>query len=104
ISGTVAPGAGGGSQIAVKMALHPFVLVFMCFWLGVVAMASIAFFVSFLGRTPSEGSSWGVLGPPAMFLFAWALSTGSFTVESRKATQLLIELLGASKVSSAPTS
>ncbi len=98
ISGTVGPGPSGGSQIVVGMTLHPFVLVFMCVWFGGVIVANLAVVMSLLtGKPAMHGSGWAALGPLAMLLFGWILVSGSFSLESRKATELLCLLLRASK-------
>jgi hypothetical protein len=44
-----------------------------------------------------HGHGWAALGPLGMLLFGWILVSGSFSIESRKATELLSMLLRASK-------
>jgi hypothetical protein len=95
IRGTVSPHPAG-SQIGIRMALHPSVLVFACVWVGIAILASVAILVSML--TESDQGFEAVLGPPVVLLIVWGFASGSFSFESRTATVLLIEIFRASKV------
>jgi hypothetical protein len=98
ITGTLSPHASGGTQISVRMALHPFPLVFACLWLGAVFLFNLFFLGTFLmNLAHAKGSDFGLLLGPGMLLFAWALIVGSFSAEARKATTLMMDLWRASK-------
>jgi hypothetical protein len=77
--------APGGSRIAVTMRLHPFVLVFMTIWLGGVGASCLLVLATELRK----GDSALAVGPAIMFVFGWALATGSFNFEANKADTLL---------------
>jgi hypothetical protein len=74
-----------GANIDVTMYLHPFVLVFMLFWLGGVAAGA----VTLLGH--GKGSE--ALIPLGMFFFGVALPLGGFYPEAIKARRILQEHL-----------
>jgi hypothetical protein len=89
ISGTIDPDPQG-SRIAITMSLHPLVLGFLVFWLGLVLMMLVLFLL------PSHrvGSAhWAALVPAGMFVFGWALSAGAFTYEVSRAEPLLARIL-----------
>jgi|SRR6187551_977617 len=75
-----------GSRIAITMRLHPLVLAFMTFWLGVVGVGCVW---SLVAELQKGGAPLKALGPAVMFIFGWALSAGAFTFEARKADVLL---------------
>jgi hypothetical protein len=93
ISGTVSAYPTGGSLIAIRMTLHPFVLAFggLCFGILLLNLGSTC-----AGDT--EGAAVSAVGSTVLLLFIWALVAGAFSFESHKATQVLTELLLASKV------
>jgi hypothetical protein len=70
-----------GTNIDVTMYLHPVVLVFMLFWLGVVGAGAVAL----LGH----GKGREALIPLGMFFFGVALPLGSFYREAIKARRIL---------------
>jgi hypothetical protein len=74
-----------GTRVSVMMFMHPFVAVFMAFWLSMVAL--------FLGITLGSSSPSIALGPGAMLLFGLALTCGGFFPEAFKAKRLLLAAL-----------
>jgi hypothetical protein len=91
IRGTIEP-HHPGSRIRVTMSLHPFVLVFLIFWVSSVGTIGV---LALIGLVSGSGPGLGVLLPLGMLLFVWALASGAFTVEAGIATRRLIEILGA---------
>src|SRR5262245_58927278 len=71
-----------GAKIDVVMYLHPFVLVFMLFWLGAVGVGAVAAF-----RQADVGAV--SLVPDGMFVFGVVLTIGGFYPEAIKARRLL---------------
>ena len=91
IHGSIHP-AGNGSEIIIKMRLHPAVAVFCSIWLGFMAFFFLcgllfAFADGFLQALPLLGPSLG------MFTFAQVLIRLGFLIPARKARQRLRELL-----------
>jgi hypothetical protein len=82
-----------GTLIEVNMRLHPFVLAFLCIWMGGVTLACLSILPTlFSGK--DVGSTMFI--PFAMLLFAYLLSTGAFKVESGKSKKDLAKLFDAS--------
>jgi hypothetical protein len=71
---------GVGTRVSVTMFLHPVVVIFMIFWLSMVA--SVAFSHPTLSLIP-----WGMLA------FGVALPVGGFIPEAIKAKRLIVEAL-----------
>ena len=69
------------------MSLHPLVLVFMLFWLGIVGLGAAA------ALRRGEGGM-GTLIPMGMFVFGVALTLGGFYPEAIKARRLLEQHFG----------
>ena len=89
IRGTFAPGPQG-TNIAIKMTLHPIVIAFMAMWLGVVG--SIAM-VLCLSAIFSNDVAWPLpLAPLGMFVFGWALTSGGFWFEAHHTKKKLLRL------------
>ena len=79
-----------GTNIVIRMRLHPFVSAFMCFWFGGVAIGAVAALTAmFTGRTADPPP---LLIPFGMLLFGWALVSGSFWFEAKKAESLLLDM------------
>ena len=79
-----------GTDIAIRMRLHTFVAAFMCFWFGGVAIGVVAAITAvFTGRTADPPL---LLIPFGMLLFGWALVSGSFWFEAKKAEALLVDM------------
>ena len=74
------------------MALHPLVLAFMIIWFGGVLL----FCVGITGSMLASGN-WNpvALVPLGMFIFGWALTSGGFTFEARRASKLLRGIIAA---------
>ena len=90
IRGRIAP-YGVGTRVSVTMFLHPVVVIFMIFWLSMVA--SVAFSHPTLSLIP-----WGMLA------FGIALPVGGFIPEAVKAKRLIVEALSAPVISPLPQS
>ena len=75
-----------GTVVQLRMSLHPLVIVFMVFWIG---MVSIALFNSLASDKP------GALIPSAMILLAIALTAGGFYPEAFKAERIVRQALEA---------
>ncbi len=73
-----------GTRVNVIMFLHPFVAVFVTFWLGMVGFGALTIF------SAGEVSS---LIPAGMFLFGVALVCGGFFSEAFKAKRILSDAL-----------
>jgi hypothetical protein len=71
-----------GTRTVVTMFMHPFAMVFMTFWLGVVGHGAMT------DRSASPAIPWG------MFIFGIAICVGSFIPEAMKAKSLLTTVLG----------
>ena len=81
-----------GSRIGITMRPNLAVLVFTTVWLGFVAVGCGAFLVSGLsGRGPITAA----LGPAGMFVLGWTVAAGAFTLEAKKATHLLADVMRA---------
>jgi hypothetical protein len=74
-----------GTRVNVVMFMHPFVTVFMAFWLSIVAWS--------IGLTLGSPNPSIALGPGAMFLFGLGLTCGGFFPEAFKARRLLLAAL-----------
>jgi hypothetical protein len=75
--------APSGSRILVTMRLHPFVAVFICFWLLVVGAGAFAAF-----SNSSNDPAFSLI-PIGMFVFGVALTLVGFYPEAYKARRLL---------------
>jgi hypothetical protein len=82
---------GVGTRVSVTMFLHPVVVIFMIFWLGMVA--SVAFSYPTLSPIP-----WGMLA------FGIALPVGGFIPEAIKAKRLITEAVSDPAISTLPQS
>ena len=82
----------GSTQVDVVMSLHPFVLLFMLFWLGGVGYAAFAIL--------NKGMTAEAAIPLGMFLFGVALTLGGFYPEAIKARRLLEQHIG--QISASP--
>jgi hypothetical protein len=96
-----------GSRIFIKIKMRPaiWVLVFMCFWMGVVGLVCLfMIFGAFKEWPKSNGKGFSpmVFIPFIMFLFGWTLSYFSFTYESRKAREFLATLFEGEEVVNFP--
>jgi hypothetical protein len=83
----------GKTQVNIRMRPFISVLVFMCFWLGGVALGCVMMLISGIGARDS--SSFFTLIPFAMFIFGSLLFVSAFRYEVGKAKKLLAELLEA---------
>lgn len=82
------------SLVEVKMRLHPFVLVFMAVWCGILFMSSLGM----LARAfSSPVASMASFIPVLMLLFGYGLTLFGFKKESRKSIQDLGDILQANK-------
>jgi len=70
-----------GLNIRVKMRLHIFVIVFLCFWCGGVGLACITDLIQFFGNSEFNLASFIPFG---MLIFAYGLTMGAFKFESNK--------------------
>ena len=77
-----------GTKIDVTMYLHPLVLVFMLFWLGLAGAGAAA--------TLRHGKPANALVPMGMCVFGVALTLGGFYPEALKARRILEEHIGKS--------
>jgi hypothetical protein len=73
-----------GTQIKITMSLHPFVAIFILFWLGSVGIGGFAV---------AHKSLEQALIPLGMFIFGVALTLGGFYPEAIKARHLLEQSL-----------
>ena len=88
----------GQTQIEIKAKLHPFVLVFISVWLGIVGIVCVGMLLIGalkFNEIVKEGFSPMALIPFAMFLFGYLLVLLSFKYESKKSKQFLLSLLEA---------
>jgi len=80
-----------GIDISVRMRLHPFAIVFSCFWFGF-----LGFGISMSGVGVISGKtefSPFLLLPFGMVLFGWLLVSGGFWFEAKKAKALLNDIM-----------
>jgi hypothetical protein len=70
-----------GIRIKVKMRLHIFIIVFLCFWCGVVGLACVAILTLSFGDSEFNPATFIPFG---MLLFAYGLTMGAFKFESNK--------------------
>jgi hypothetical protein len=75
-----------GLNIKVKMRLHIFVILFLCFWCGGVGLACIAILTQSIGNSEFNTAT---LIPFGMLLFAYGLTMGAFKFESNKSKKEL---------------
>ncbi|MCT7958581.1 hypothetical protein [Laspinema palackyanum] len=90
IEGRIQP-HGRGSQIEIKMKLHPAVMIFMCVWLGIVGQGVLMF----LAVLFQEEFDPLFLIPVGMLIFGLALPWVGFLPEAKGSKQFLIELFQA---------
>jgi hypothetical protein len=86
----------GQTQINIKMRLATFVLIFISFWLGVVALVYIGTLIAAVVQLQGilrHGFSPMVLIPFAMLLFGSLLTIFAFKGESKNSKDFLAELL-----------
>jgi hypothetical protein len=91
IRGTIAP-SPEGSRVTVTMRLHPTVFVFMTVWLCFAGIGCAVLVVAALRGT---GSAYQPLGPALMFVLGWAMVSGGFFFEARRAERLLADIMSA---------
>ena len=84
--------AGNGTHIDVKMQLHPFVLVFMFVWVGIVGMAFLGFLIMSLTQGTFDPL---ILIPLGMLLLGYGITVGGFKYESVKCKKYLADLFEA---------
>lgn len=79
-----------GSKIHIKMRPHGVVVAFMTFWLSAAFLAGVAFLIMSVVK-----NSFTIrhLIPFGMFLFGYALATGSLKFESIRSKEKLIQLV-----------
>jgi hypothetical protein len=80
----------GGTRITITMRLHPFVAVFMAFWIACVGSSAFAMRHAVKQR---GATSFAVAVPAGMILFAAVLSISCFDIERRKARKLLFAIV-----------
>ena len=90
ISGEIGPGT-----IKINMHLHPFVLVFVTFWLGSVGCMFLFMLSQFLMTNNEDIPLIGLIAPLGMFLFGYLLTLGGFKAEARQSKEFLMELFEA---------
>ncbi|MBL7984493.1 MAG: hypothetical protein JNM91_05810 [Flavobacteriales bacterium] len=87
--------AGTATLIHLRLGLHPLVVIFMSFWMGIVGLA-------FLGITISSINSMVfnpvMLVPGCMFMFGYALVMGGFLHERGRTLNAFKDLLSAERV------
>jgi hypothetical protein len=79
-----------GSKILVKMRPQGFVVAFITLWLSAALLAGVAFLIMSVVKS---SFTIGHLIPFGMFLFGYALATGSFKFESIRSKEKLIQLV-----------
>lgn len=87
VRGSVTP-SSNGTKVSISMHLHPFVALFMLFWLGGVGSGMIA------AVTSQSGNIGAALFPGGMFAFGIVLTAGGFYPEAFKARRLLEQSIG----------
>jgi hypothetical protein len=90
IRGTITPNSGG-CRISLTMRLHLGTMLFMVVWLA--GLLVVAF--GFASAAFNGAEVWVATLPLGMLLFVWGLSAGAFSLEARKAEELLTFLLDA---------
>jgi hypothetical protein len=90
IQGTISSGPLG-TAISIRMGLHPFVAVSMCFWFGGVALGDLAVVAGLsFGKTAWDPM---LIIPFGMLLFGWLFLSGCFWPEVNAAKGVLLEIL-----------
>lgn len=89
IKGRIYP-EGMGSKIDIKMAMHPFVIVFMSIWLGIVGNIWILAAIATIAEGKFESS---ILAASGMLLVGLLLPLIGFKPEASSSKQFLIDLL-----------
>lgn len=91
----------GKTEVAIKMRPVVFVLIFMCFWLGVVGLVCLGIIIAAMlhfRQLLEQGFSPGALIPFGMFAFGYALLTIAYKAESQKSKAFLKQLFEAEEV------
>ena len=88
IAGDISPQAGG-TKIETTFGMHPLVLVFMVFWLGMVGAGALGIAGSSATFSPER------LIPAGMFVFGILLCTAGYFPEERIARRALAEIVEA---------
>ena len=77
---------GSGTSVYCKFVLHPFVLIFMTFWVSAVVFiggtAAVVTIGEILKPNPPEGAWVAIAVPPGMLAFAAALTYGGWMFSS----------------------
>lgn len=83
---------GRGSQIDIEIKLHPFVIIFMSFWLSLVALVALMI----LGKALFEKNfNPAFLIPVGMLILGLGLPRIAFFPEAKRSKQFLMELFQA---------
>lgn len=82
-----------GTIIKIKMQLHPFVAVFMCFWFLGVGVGILAVIGNIVSEKELFASLPFSLIPFAMLIFGWLLVSFGFWSEVKKAKVLLNDIV-----------
>lgn len=91
ITGTISPD-GYGSQIMIKMHLHPFVSVFCSIWLGFMALSFL--FGLLISFTDGSSQAWFLpVSSAGMFAFSQVLIRLGFFLPARKTQRRIRELI-----------
>lgn len=96
IKGRIQP-QGRGSQIEIEIKLDPFVIIFMYFWLSMVALGAFIFLGVALLEQKFEPE---YLIPVGMLIFGSVLPRIAFLPEAKKSKQFLMELFQATEENS----
>ena len=89
ITGTFQRGRTG-NEVLVKLRLNTFVLVFICLWMGGIAVAGLS---TVFAVSSTSGLGYFSLIPFGMLLFGYLLTTLAFSYEANKSKKDLQEIL-----------
>lgn len=89
IKGRIYPD-GTGSKIHIEMTMHPFVMVFMGIWLGIVGQGALGMLIAAFSSATFEPA---YLIPLGMFVFGILLCAIGFRPEANGSKKFLIDLL-----------
>ncbi|GAB3694406.1 hypothetical protein GCM10027592_15280 [Spirosoma flavus] len=81
------------TTVQVKMGLHPFVIVFLCGWVGFISMFLTGIWAN-LFRSENHFNPIALL-PLGMIVFAYAITMAGFKYESNRSRKDLLELFEA---------
>ena len=95
IKGKIIPDLSG-TRIEIKMQLHTFAMVFMCIWMGIVAISCVAVIVALANGAPFHPA---ILIPFGMLFFGYAMTMGGFKYETKKSKAFFQSLFEAREVS-----